>query len=184
MGHSQAILIISQYALRKVKCNECDRSFSSKSTLFGHQKSEHEVAWFKCNCDKLYRYRTNWARHKRTCNSSKTKSYKPAKFASVWCCFRNVFFTIFFNCRNDLFVWIELFKFNYTIRVIIIICCIIHVLVVFTTKEVFKKYKVADFVCVFLLLAFCTICFNPPLHSEMPVPSKDRRDYFESSNLS
>jgi hypothetical protein len=41
--------------MRKVKCNECDRSFSSKSTLFGHQKSEHEVAWFKCNCDKLYR---------------------------------------------------------------------------------------------------------------------------------
>jgi hypothetical protein len=83
-----------------------------------------------------------------------------------------MFFYDFFNCRNDLCVWIELFKFNYTIRVIIIICCIIHVLVVFNTKEVFKKYKVVDVVCVFLFLAFCTICYNPPFRSEMPVPSK------------
>lgn len=109
---------------------------------------------------------------KELATQAKTKSYKPAKFASVWCCFRNLFFTIFCNCRNDLCVWIELFKFNYTIRVIIIICCIIHVLVVFNTKEVFKKYKVVDVVCVFLFLAFCTICYNPPFRSEMPVPSK------------
>jgi hypothetical protein len=54
---------------------------------------------------------------KELATQAKTKSYKPAKFASVWCCFRNVLFTIFFNCRNDLCVWIELFKFNYTIRV-------------------------------------------------------------------
>jgi len=52
---------------QKVECSECNQKFTSKSTLYDHQKSEHENEAFVCACGKRYKWQTNLARHRRDC---------------------------------------------------------------------------------------------------------------------
>ena len=53
--------------MKRIKCEECGDVFSTKSVLYDHVKSKHEVQWFVCNCGKHYRWRTNLAKHRKNC---------------------------------------------------------------------------------------------------------------------
>ena len=54
--------------MKRIKCEEYGNVFSTKSVLYDHVNSKHEVQWFVCNCDKHYRWRTNLARHRKNCS--------------------------------------------------------------------------------------------------------------------